>query len=150
MIYDIFDNAGQYFAESDPIYKAIKYVIDFDHTIPDGKYEVNGRELFAKVATYDTSPAEQRKFENHKDYIDVQIILSGKERMDVSIGQKLEPVGSYDEIDDVTKYMAPDSYTSVAMVPGMFVVFFPQDIHRPNCNLDETSRNRKICMKVRL
>jgi hypothetical protein len=34
--------------------------------------------------------------------------------------------------------------------PGMFAVFFPQDVHRPNCSLNGKTKNRKVCMKVRI
>jgi biofilm protein TabA len=150
MIYDTFENIGLYFKPEDRIYKAIQYVMNFDHSLPDGEYDVEGKEIFAKVASYETSPAEERKFEGHKDYIDVQILLSGQERMDVSINQELDPLGEYDEVKDVTKFKATPTFTSVAMQPGMFVVFSPDDVHRPNCNLCTKTKNRKICMKVKI
>jgi YhcH/YjgK/YiaL family protein len=82
--------------------------------------------------------------------VDVQVILEGEERMDVSQEQNLEPLGDYREDDDVTKVKAPETYSSLAMTPGMFAVFFPQDAHRPNCDLNGKTRNRKVCMKVKI
>lgn len=150
MICDKFENIGQYCQEGDALYKAIVYARDFDRSLPDDVHEVEGREIFAKVASYETSPAEERKFETHKYYADVQVILEGKERMDVSLEQDLEPLGDYRDDDDVVKVKAPDTYSSLAMIPGMFAVFFPQDVHRPNCNLNSKTRNRKVCMKVKI
>lgn len=150
MICDTFKNIGLYCKEGDALYKAIVWARDFDAAISDGVHEVEGKDIFAKIASYETQPVELRKFENHKDYIDVQVIVSGEERMDVSLEQNLETLGRYDEAEDVAKLKTPETYSLLAMKPGMFAVFFPQDAHRPNCNLNGVSKNRKICMKVRI
>ena len=72
--------------------------------------------------------------------------------MDLSLEgeKKLEPLSDYDSNDDVINLKAPSTYSSLAMKPGMFVVFFPQDVHRPNCNLNRETENRKVCMKVHI
>ncbi len=149
MICDTFDNILLYCKEGDALHTAITYVRDYDHSQPDGEYEVEGRNVFAKVVTYETSPAEERPFEAHKEYSDVQVLLSGQERMDVAIGQTLEPAGDYDADNDFTILQPADGYSSLIMEPGKFAVFFPEDIHRPGCNVDGTNTVRKICMKVR-
>ena len=150
MICDKFENINLYCKAGEPLYKAIVYARDFERSLPDGEHEVEGRNIFAKVGSYNTSPAEERKFESHIYYADVQVILEGSERMDVSLKENLEPLGDYREDDDVIKLEAPDVYSSLAVTPGMFVVFFPQDVHRPNCSFNDISKNRKICMKVRM
>ena len=66
MIYDIIENCEKYFKKEDNFYRAIKYAIEFNLSEPDGNYEVEGEQIIAKVQSYHTSPAEQRKFENHK------------------------------------------------------------------------------------
>jgi YhcH/YjgK/YiaL family protein len=150
MIYDEFENIGLYCKKGEKLYKALKYAFDFDLAQPDGEYEVQGREIFAKVQTYETAPAEEKKFESHKDYYDIQVLRSGCERQDVALGQKLEPLGEYDPKKDVVKLKAPQMYSSIVMEPGKFAVFYPQDIHRPNCNLNGKCKVRKICMKVKI
>ena len=90
MIYDIIRNCEKYFKKDDKFYRAIKYAIEFDLTKPDGNYEVEGKNIIAKVQSYNTSPAEQRKFENHKLYVDIQIMRIGSERQDVVIDEALE------------------------------------------------------------
>ena len=150
MILDRFENVGLYCSEGDALYKAITYARDFDLAQPDGEYEVEGRDIFAKVMTYETSPAGDRMFEAHVRYTDVQVIRVGQERMDVSLAEGLEVTVPYDEADDAVLLKAPGTYSSIVAEPGMFAVFFPQDVHRPNCNPDGVSSNRKICMKVRV
>ena len=151
MICDILKNCKKYFGEEDMFYRAIKYAIEFDLSKPDGDYEVDGKNIIAKVQGYNTSPAEQRNFENHKLYADIQIMRQGSERQDVVINEELEPSGPYQEQKDVTKYKAPAAFSSVILHPGQFVVYYPDDIHRPNCNIGGDSKEvRKICMKVKI
>lgn len=151
MIYDIIDNAEKYFAKNDKFYRAIKYAVEFDLTQPNGSYEVDGQNIVAKVQGYSTSPAEQRTFESHKLYADIQIMREGSERQDVVVAENLEPLGAYNEQDDYTKYKASDVFSTVSLHPGQFVVYYPDDMHRPNCNIGADSKKvRKICMKVKL
>jgi YhcH/YjgK/YiaL family protein len=150
MIYDAFENMHFYCKEGDRLFKAIKYAMDFDLSKPDGDYEVDGTNMIAKVQSYGTSPTETRKFEAHKEYYDVQVIRVGCERQDIALAAELEPLAPFDTVKDVVKFKAPNVFSSVVMDPGKFVVYFPQDIHRPNCNLTGACKVRKICMKVKV
>lgn len=151
MIYDRIENLERYCSAGDAMHTAVTYAASFDLAQPDGEYEVNGRDLFAKVQAYDPAPAGQRAFEAHRSYYDVQIVREGLERHDVSLAADLEPLDEYDAQNDVIMLTAPQQYASTIMEPGMFAVYFPQDAHRPNCRLgDSSAAVRKICMKVRL
>src|SRR5262245_49167940 len=48
---------------------------------PDGKYELDGQNVFAIVQRYQTRPKEKCAWEAHRKYADVQFVLSGAERM---------------------------------------------------------------------
>lgn len=151
MIYDIIEQASRYFEKRNKFYWAIKYAVDFDISQPDGDYEVKRMDIIAKVQSYKTSPAEQRTFESHRLYADIQIMRQGSERQDVVIAEKLEPLRPYQDQKDVTEYNPPNIYSSVVLHPGQFVVYYPEDIHRPNCSIGCDSKMvRKICMKVKL
>ena len=150
MIYDLFENLELYFDEDDPIYKAAVYARDFDLSKQDGRYDVEGDDIYALVQSYQTAPHSEKKFEAHKKHIDVQVIREGEEAMDVALGEKLEVDVPYNQEKDVEKYKEPKTWTPMAMNPGKFIVFFPQDVHRPNCQLKGPTKNRKICMKVKL
>ncbi len=151
MIYDTIENAEQYFDKNSNLYRAIQYAVQFDLSDPDGVYEVDGWEIFARVMSYDTSPAHERTFENHQLYADIQIMRRGSERQDVVIAEKPEPLGPYNDQKDVTKYKAPAMFSTILLHPGQFIVYYPDDVHRPNCTIGDVSANvRKICMKVRL
>ena len=56
----------------------------------------------------------------------------------------------YDPEKDVVFYTGVEDDVSIKMFPGRFAVLYPEDVHRPNCDLHGTSQVKKICVKVRL
>ena len=150
MIYDIFDHIDTYCQKDSPLYKALTFVAEFDQTQPDGRYAVDGEAIYGLVSTYTTSPREERRFEAHKKYLDVQVLLEGEESIDVSLDSNLSILQEYNETKDILFLQPPEEYASLIMKPGYFAVFYPQDIHRPSCQLHEKTSVRKIVMKIRV
>jgi YhcH/YjgK/YiaL family protein len=148
MIYDRFENLHLYCRPGERLHRALVYARDVGPTIADGRIDIDGDRLYASVATYETGPPEERRFEAHKTYIDVQVLLDGKEVIDVSLDRDLSVLEAYDEKRDVMFLKPPPQFTSLAMRPGLFAVFYPNDIHRPGCHLKEKRRVRKIVIKV--
>jgi len=148
MIYDRFENLNLYCRPGERLHRALVYARDVARDVADGRSDIDGDRLFASVATYETGPPEERRFEAHKTYIDVQVLLDGEEVIDVSLERDLPAVEAYDEIRDVMFLKPPMQFASLAMRPGFFAVFYPHDIHRPGCRQREKLRVRKIVMKV--
>lgn len=149
MIYDSFEHMDQYFHKDDPIHKALAFALGFDAANPDGRYEIDGSNIYALVSSYETSPAEERRFEGHRMYVDVQLLLEGEERIDVSLSSNLQVLEQYSETKDALFLETPPDFASIAMRPGLFATFFPHDLHRPNCNLHGKVLVRKMVLKVR-
>jgi biofilm protein TabA len=150
MIYDTFENIENYFHRSSPFFKALSFVLAFDPSKPDGRYEIEAERIYALVSSYDTCPAVERRFEAHKKYADVQIVLEGEEKIEVSLLRGLKPLEEYIEARDITFLESPLDYSSLVMRPGYFAVLYPPEVHRPNCDLHGKQHVRKIVVKVRL
>ncbi|GAK60603.1 putative beta-D-galactosidase [Candidatus Vecturithrix granuli] len=150
MIYDTFEHIDTYCRKDSPLYRALKFAAEFDLAQPDGRCPIDGEAMYALVSTYDTSPREERRFEAHKKYLDVQVLLEGEECIDVSLEANLPILQEYNETKDIYFVQPPAEYASLPMKPGYFAVFYPQDIHRPNCQLHRKSSVRKIVVKVRV
>jgi len=148
VIYDRFENLDLYAQPGTRLHRAVVHARDVHLTVADGRTDIDGDRLYASVATYETGPREERRFEAHRKYIDVQVLLEGEEAIDVSLEDDLAVLEAYDEKRDVTFLKPPSQVASLAMRPGCFAVFFPHDAHRPGCHLSEKSRVRKIVMKV--
>ncbi len=105
--------------------------------------------LFALVQEFETKPIADAVWESHRRYIDVQYLVEGEELMGWAPEAALEPSVPYDESRDCRFYRAADS-TLLALKPGMFAVFFPQDGHATGLHRVESAKLRKIVVKVPL
>ncbi len=104
---------------------------DFDGQ-PDGKYEVEGAGTMS-VESPMTEAALARKLEGHRRFIDVVLLLSGEEWIGclprVDAGKMTEAYADR----DLYFYEGTAEETRVHMLPGRFLVCFPEDLHRPLC-----------------
>ncbi len=151
MIFDYFKNISRY--PSLPYIKEIeKFVGSRDCSkVPDGEHEILGRELFVRVADYQTGPAEQKQFEAHLVYADLQLIASGSEIMKVSLELKPKAVTSYERAPDIQFFEDPAEVSSVVVSAGQFAVFYPGELHKPGCNLPAgLGRIKKLVFKIKM
>jgi biofilm protein TabA len=150
MIYDTFEHIDLYFQPGTRLHQALVYARDAAADLADGRTDIDGDRLYASVATYDTGSREERRFEAHKKYIDVQVLLEGEEIIDVSLERSLAVLEDYDESRDVMFLKPPGEFASITMKSGRWAVFYPHDVHRPGCHPEGRRRVRKIVMKVHL
>jgi len=148
MIYDNLDNLETYFHSGEPLYEAVCFARDQAAELPDGDHGLPCGNMLARVMTYKTEPAEQRLFENHRKFIDVQVMLQGSERHDVVTARELIPDGDFNIGKDIGRFKASGLFATIHLEPGWFAVYFPQDTHRPNCCIGEPVPVRKVCMKI--
>ncbi len=150
MIVDRFENASIYFNKDSKLYKAVSYAYNFDKTAADGRYEVDGDEIFALYKTYRTDSQSNLKFESHRKYIDIQVMTEGAEYMLHSLEKHPAVMVEYDPAKDVRFYRDPEIYSSSYMKPGYFIIFFPEDLHKPNCMVVNPAVVKKLVVKVKL
>jgi YhcH/YjgK/YiaL family protein len=150
MIYDRIEHMDPYGQPGTRLHQALAWLKNLRNPPPDGRVEIDGERLFASFSAYATSPREERRFEAHRKYIDVQMVLEGEEAIDVSLESDLAPLEAYDPEKDVAFLAPPPPHlcSTLAMKSGRVAVFFPQDAHRPGCNLRGGSKVRKIVIKV--
>ena len=105
MIFDVADNIENYFESGDDVFNAIEFVSNFDMTKPDGTYPIDGEDVFAIVQTVTTENASERQFESHQKFIDVQMVLQGLERQDVTtVDSDITITEHYDESTDAMSF----------------------------------------------
>ena len=116
-----------------------------------GKYEIDGNKVYAMVQEYTSKLLDDRKFEAHKNYIDIQFIISGKEQIQVIDEVGLGVKDKYNPEKDVEFFEVPENFTSVYMRDGDFAILYPGEVHAPGVSLNDTpSAVRKIVVKVLL
>lgn len=151
MILDRLENAGRYFPHDSDMARAIRVARDEAAGLADGTHWIENPDIKAIVQRYETQPAGERRFEAHRIYADVQVMLEGRERQDVFQAGHPDPDGDYDPDKDIAFFKPPSTFSTLLLEPGCFAVYMPQDLHRPNCAADgEPARVRKVCVKVRV
>jgi len=149
MIIDKIENSHIYKALGKRIEKALEFITNTDlKNIQPGKYEIDGENIFALICEYKTKSEHEGKLEAHRKYIDVQYVINGEELMGytpLGVQQILEP---YKEENDIIFFKGEKSFIKVSS--GMFVIFFPQDVHMPGISTGKISDVKKLVIKVRL
>ena len=135
------------------VLRALEWLQTMDFTgLPEGEYEILGEDLFARISEYDTQPKDKRGAERHEKYIDVQYILEGQETVyytPYKISYKLDVHGEMKE--DTLFYKDVKEENCVHIKNGDFAVFYPWEIHRPNCfYADKAEHVKKVVVKVKV
>lgn len=114
-----------------------------------GRYPIDGDAMFALVQTVQTGPWEDGRPEFHERYIDVQCLLEGEELMGYSAAEPALAITQNLLAErDIAFTATPTSESRLVMRPGHFVVFFPGELHRPNCVVSESMQTRKVVVKI--
>jgi YhcH/YjgK/YiaL family protein len=150
MIIDRLENCMIYDALHERIGATFQYLQTTDLTaIAPGKYEIEGDNIFAIVQEYNTMDAAGEQMESHKKYFDVQYMIQGEELVGHALRTDQKVSKEYDAENDFILYAdAPSFFTKMAT--GTFMVFFPSDLHMPCLKVNESSRVKKVVVKVRL
>jgi len=135
----------------EPIRRALDYLRKTDLAgMKAGSYELEGKDLFVLIQEYETGAPDTRKPEAHEQYIDIQYIISGKERIGAAVaGSSSRITEDLRPETDLLFYRAPEGESWVELAPGGFAVFFPSDIHRPCCQSGSPGPVRKAVVKIR-
>lgn len=119
--------------------------------LPAGKYELDGKELYAMVQEYNTKLYADAKFEGHRNYIDIQFMVSGAEIMKWADIAKMTENVPYNPEKDCQFYAPNEEAAAAAVGAGEYAIFFPHDIHMPCVSLNETpAAAKKIVVKVKV
>ncbi|SDW53534.1 YhcH/YjgK/YiaL family protein [Flavobacterium degerlachei] len=148
MIIDKIDNYSLYANLTERLAKGFEFIKNTDLVqIEPGTYEIDNKEVFAIVQEYDTKEIKDCVLEGHTKYIDIQYVIEGAELMGVTT-KKNQKVVTSDLDKDYTFYEGETAY--IRLKAGMFTVFFPDDLHRPCVQNGQSSRVKKVVVKVQI
>lgn len=129
--------------------QALTYLAALEAFPPVGQADIDGEEVFASVQSYDTKPHADIPWECHREYIDIQFVYSGKEKVGVAPVAGI-PGFDYDQANDIAFTQDKTEGEWVPLEAGDFVVLFPEDAHRPRGYFaDAPEAVQKIVVKVR-
>ncbi len=149
MIFDRLENHTLY-----PLGNVWETAFDFLKTVTpemeDKKYILQGDELYASVASYNTKARGVAKLETHRKYVDIQVLISGSETIEIFPKKGLTVNEPYNPEKDVEFYQSPaEPPVQVTLRPSHFVAFFPEDAHMPCLMTGGTPQPvKKVVIKV--
>lgn len=151
MIHGYLPAPGTYVGlERHPIWKAaLDWLRAMPLDLPLGEYELRGRDQYVSVQEYSTLTSADARFESHERYVDLQYTLHGAEAIDWLPRHELVPDGPF--ANDVQFWQPPTRPLSqLVQTSGRFVIFFPEDAHRPKIAVHGFPIVRKLVIKTAL
>ncbi len=149
MIYDKIDNLEIYAGISEDIRLGLEWLRDVNPDIEKGVYELSPR-VKAIVSEYTTKEVNENGYEAHREYIDIQYLLKGSEKICCLPLEYLKETKSYKAEIDAAFYDEKNvKPQEVVIGNGYFAVYFPQDGHMPCLNTYVLETVKKVVVKVK-
>lgn len=148
MVFDKIENSSLYNCLGKRFEKAFLMLKSGNCNLEPGTYEVDGKNLYYMVQDYTTKKMSEGKYELHKHYADLQLVVSGVENMGYANISDLAPINNYDEVSD-KQYLSGNG-TLMKTPAGYFAIFFPEDGHMPCMEVNSPSQVKKIVFKILL
>ena len=131
---------------------AIDYILNNDlMALPKGKTEVDGKNVYINRDTYVARPLEECFFENHENYIDIQIVLKGQEVIGYThiSNPDLKVTTPYNAEKDVTKYNYDPAGAEFFTLDEGFALVFTEDAHLAKCKANDDIVEKAV-VKVKI
>lgn len=149
MILDNIKNLRKY----EQVHNQIKNIIDFlenfdKNDFKTGRIDINNN-LFASLQTYEPLEASKKDFEVHKDYIDLQYLVTSSERIDFATEDSYGKTYEMDKDGDFFLTNDIANFSKLILNEGDFAIFFPGEFHKPGCTLEKSVEVKKIVFKIK-
>lgn len=100
------------------------------------------------VLSFKTASSKEREWEAHKDFIDIQTIIEGKEKVDYQHLSKME-IGEYQADTDFLQVNGEPNF-SVKMEKDSILILYPEDAHKTGIDIEKSKEIRKVVFKVKV
>lgn len=117
-------------------------------TMAAGKYSIDDENVFATITIGPNKPFDKTNWESHRNYVDLQYVISGKEKIGVAQVSTATVTNPYDASKDIANYSTEGKYHIAT--PATFFLFFPTDAHRPGIKVEGNDLVKKLVIKIRL
>ena len=150
MIYDKICNIENYLGLSKNIDNALLLIKNNDiKSIPKGKTVIDNENVFVNHFEYNTvEESEDTLFENHIDYIDLHVVISGEEFMAVTSTERLNEVKKILSEDSVI--YSGNSDVKLPMTNELFLMVYPGEAHLTKLIYKNSCEVDKLVFKIKL
>lgn len=149
MIFENIKNLEEYSFLEDKIKECFTYAKENDlMSFDTGRHDIKGDELFVNIVEYETTKPENRFWEAHKDYLDLHLLLDGKEQIDLNFLKNMT-LGEYIKEEDYQKIEGYKN-SSVTLSQGDFLICYPNDGHMSAIAVDKPQKIKKAIFKIKI
>lgn len=116
-------------------------------TYTKGQYKTSREDIIFRIDEYETQIAQERYWQSHKEHMDLYILLTGQERIDVNIyGGK---VYHHDRLDDILMLEEMTS-TNVNLLTkyGDFLICNPGEAHKTGIHVELKNKFKVALFKI--
>lgn len=148
MIYDSIERLETYRGLGRAMYEGLLLLREKDFSsMADGRYPLDGERMFLILERYTTKAVEDTRIEAHRDYIDIQYLLSGEECIGVGDVDHMQRVVEAHPEKDI--WFFEGETVPLPVGKGRFLLLFPHDAHRPGICTGAPQPIRKAVVKIR-
>lgn len=117
-------------------------------SLAPGTYPIVGKDVYATITEYVPKDLDSSQWESHKNYADIQAVITGTEKIGKTAVSGLTVTQPYDASQDIAHYQGPGDYYIAK--PGTFFIFFPGEAHRPSLKTKkgDTQKVKKLVIKM--
>jgi biofilm protein TabA len=142
--------AKQYQANKAYWDKAIAFLSSTNlDTLSVGKHLIDGENVYVSVSEGPTKDYDKTGWESHRNYLDIHLMLIGKERIGMIDAASAEVTNPYDAAKDVVNYNTAIKGNYYVADTNTLLIFFPQDAHRPGIHVDGYDKVKKLVIKIK-
>jgi YhcH/YjgK/YiaL family protein len=128
--------------------KAFAYLKNTDlASLKTGDHPVVGEDVFARVSEGPLKNIDSSKWEAHKNYADIHLVIKGREKIGMGDLSTAKLVSTYNSTRDISFYEGKGKYYTAE--PGTYFIAFTHQIHRPVLQVDGKETEKKVVIKVR-
>lgn len=117
---------------------------EFLNSVGTTPVKLEGDALYATRFDYETLPYEDTFFEAHRKYLDVHVMVKGRERVETA---SVDGLDMFDQKGDFYAYRGAADQ-SLLIREGEFLVVFPDDAHRIKIAADGPEEVSKVVFKL--
>jgi len=127
-----------------------EYIKTLTNLASVGRHELSAGN-YINLESYQTKPLNKAKYEAHQKYADIQLLISGKEKIYYKDKEHLTTDIEYNSEKDIEFFKEDVNGNFIELDGTNFVVLYPHEAHAPQVSVDNDKQTVfKAVAKVKL
>ena len=114
---------------------------------PNGRVDITDK-CYAVFSSYETASRDEKAYESHRKYIDVQMLISGKEIIEIAPIDTLSVTEEYSNEKDCLFYSNEVKGDNLILEPMKPVILMPETGHMPGVACGRPDKVKKVVVKI--